>query len=82
MKEKGGSTEGQMGTMIQDVSISLPKEDMTLLRQIARRMGWSVKKANRKSPFQLSMEEADRGEYTEYSSVDDFAAKVLDRNDI
>lgn len=69
-------------TVIQDMSISLPQSDVRLLREIARRMGWSLKKQKRKSAFQLSMEEAERGECTEYSSVDDFATKVLGNNGI
>lgn len=62
---------------IQDISISLPQSDVSLLKQMARRMGWVLKKQKRKSPLQISLEEAERGEITEYSSVDDFAAKVL-----
>ena len=69
-------------TVIQDVSISLPQSDVRLLREIARRMGWSVKRQKSKSAFQISMEEAERGEYTEYSSVEDFASKVLGENGI
>ena len=69
-------------TVIQDMSISLPQSDVKLLKEIARRMGWSLKKQKSKSTFQLSMEEAERGEYTEYTSVEDFAAKVLGENEI
>ena len=61
----------------QDMKISLPKSDVRLLKEIARRMGWSLEMQKTKSAFQQSMEEADRGEYTEYASVEDFAAKVL-----
>lgn len=64
-------------TAIQDISISLPQSDVRLLKQMARRMGWVLKKQKRKSPLQISLEEAQRGEVTEYSSVEEFAAKVL-----
>lgn len=59
------------------MSISLPQSDVKFLREMARRMGWSLKKQKNKTAFQLSMEQAERGEYTEYSSVDDFKNKVL-----
>lgn len=62
---------------LQNMSISLPQADVSLLRGIARRMGWNLKKEKAKSAFQLSLEEADRGEVTEYASVEDFEAKVL-----
>ena len=69
-------------TVIQDMSISLPQSDVRLLKEISRRMGWRLKKQKSKSAFQLSMEEAERGEYTEYSSVEDFTSKVLGENGI
>lgn len=67
---------------LQNMSISLPQADVSLLRGIARRMGWSLKKEKAKSAFQLSMEEADRGEVTAYESVEDFEAKVLKGNGV
>lgn len=61
----------------QDINVSLPQSDVRLLRGIAKRMGWVVKVPRRKNALDRALEEIERGECTDYSSVDDFARKVL-----
>lgn len=54
----------------ENVFISLPGNDMTLLRTLSRKMGWSLKKQH-KSGIEKALEDVKAGRVYEAKSVKD-----------
>lgn len=57
-------------TGFENVSISLPGNDMSLLRTLSRKMGWSMKR-QRKSGIEKALEDVKAGRVYEAQSVAD-----------
>lgn len=54
-------------------SIVIPNADMELLKSIAKRLGWKVRKEKGKSmtPYEQSLDDVAHGRVTKYASVDE-----------
>lgn len=54
----------------ENVSISLPYDDISLLRTLSKKMGWSLKR-QRKSGIEKALEDVKAGRVYEAKSVED-----------
>lgn len=59
----------------ENVSISLPISDLSFLRTLSKKMGWSLKK-QKKSKIELALDDVKTGEVFEASSVEDLMAQL------
>lgn len=59
----------------ENVSISLPISDLSFLRTLSKKMGWSLKK-QKKSKIELALDDAKAGKVFEASSVEDLMAQL------
>ena len=59
----------------ENVSISLPISDLSFLRTLAKKMGWSLKK-QKKSKIELAIDEVTAGKVFEASSIEDLMAQL------
>ena len=59
----------------ENVSISLPISDLSFLRTLSKKMGWSLKK-QKKSKIELSLDDVKTGKVFEASSVEDLMAQL------
>lgn len=63
----------------ENVSISLPISDLSFLRTLSKKMGWSLKK-QKKSKIELALDDVKAGKVFEASSVEDLMAQLEKRN--
>lgn len=59
----------------ENVSISLPISDLSFLRTLSKKMGWSLKK-QKKSKIELALDDVTAGKVFEASSVEDLMAQL------
>ena len=59
----------------ENVSISLPISDLSFLRTLSKKMGWSLKK-QKKSKIELALYDVKTGKVFEASSVEDLMAQL------
>ena len=59
----------------ENVSISLPISDLSFLRTLSKKMGWSLKK-QKKSKIELALDDVKTGKFFEASSVEDLMAQL------
>ena len=59
----------------ENVSISLPISDLSFLRTLSKKMGWSLKK-QKKSKIELALVDVKTGKVFEASSVEDLMAQL------
>ena len=60
---------------IENVTLSLPNADLTVLRTLSRRMGWKVKK-HRKSGLEKALEDVAAGRVYEAKSFEDLIEQL------
>ena len=61
-------------SIIQTVNLQLPNSDMKLLRELAKKMGWTAKKVKtekKTSEIDKAISDVDSGNVKEFSSVKD-----------
>lgn len=61
-------------TMTQTVSIQLPSSDMKLLKELAKKMGWTAKKIKsekKSTEIDKAIADINKGDVKEFSSVKD-----------
>ena len=59
----------------ENVSISLPISDLSFLRTLSKKMGWSLKK-QKNSKIELELDDGKTGKVFEASSVEDLMAQL------
>lgn len=59
----------------ENVSISLPISDLSFLRTLSKKMGWSLKQ-QKKSKIELALDDVKTGKVFEASSVEDLMAQL------
>ena len=59
----------------ENVSISLPISDLSFLRTLSKKMGWSLKK-QKKRKIELALDDVKAGKVFEASSVEDLMAQL------
>ena len=65
----------QPTTTIENVTLSLPIADMSVLRTLSRRMGWKMK-TRRKSGLEKALEDVAAGRVYEAKSFDDLIQQL------
>ena len=55
---------------IENVTLSLPNSDMSVLRLLSKKMGWTMKK-QRKSGLEKALDDVKAGRVYEAKSIDD-----------
>ena len=69
-KLKKGKTIMQSTANIENVSISIPISDLSFLRTLSKKMGWTIKR-QRKSGIDRALDDIKAGRVYEARSVDD-----------
>lgn len=73
------TNEFDMDTAITHISVEIPMEDVSLLEQMAKRMGWKVGKAvTHRSSIDISLEEAQQGKTRSFDNVDDLMKDLME----
>lgn len=62
----------------QDISITLPRADMALLKAMAKRMGWVIAKPAYTCELDEALEDIAEGRVTTHPSVDAYFKAILD----
>lgn len=64
-------------TQFDSFTLELPKADTTLLKALAKKMGWTMRHNRRKmSSYERSLDDAANGRINEYASADEFFKKM------
>ena len=65
-----------MQTYTENVQLTLPNADLTFLRTISRKMGWSLKR-QRKSGIEKGLEDIQRGNVYHAKNSEDLIKQIL-----
>jgi len=57
--------------------ITLPEVDLKFLKELAKKLGWTVKTTQRKSAFEKSLDDIEAGRVYEAKDVDDLFKQCL-----
>jgi len=57
--------------------ITLPEVDLKFLKELAKKLGWSVKAVQKKSAFEKSLDDIEAGRVYEAKDVDDLFKQCL-----
>lgn len=58
-------------------SLEIPKEDISLLKSLVKRMGWTVHKTTTKrTAYEQALDDKANGRVNEYTDADDLFAKL------
>jgi hypothetical protein len=72
-----------MDASLANISVEIPRDDMSLMEVIAQRMGWKVKInessniSNGKGSINISLKEAQNGETVCFDTVEDLMKDLL-----
>jgi hypothetical protein len=68
-----------MNTALTHISVEIPTADVSLLEQMAQRMGWKVGRAvAHKSSIDVSLEEAQLQQTCSFDTVDDLMKDLME----
>jgi len=59
------------------LQIALPENDLKLLKELAKKFGWSIKSTRKKSSFEKSLDDIEAGRIYEATDVDDLFNQCL-----
>lgn len=58
-------------------SLEIPKADISLLKSLVKRMGWTVHKTSaRKTAYEQALDDKQHGRVNEYANADELFAKL------
>lgn len=64
-------------TMTDTFSLEIPKADISLLKSLVKRMGWTVHKTRTKhTAYEQALNEKEQGHINEYASTDELFSKL------
>jgi len=66
-----------MKTTLTTQQVTLPEVDLKFLKDLAKKLGWVLKKSQHKSNFEKSVEDIEAGRVFKAKDVDDLFAQCL-----
>ena len=67
-----------MNTMLQDVSIQLPQEDLNLLKELAKKMGWKYSIQQNNKTLDIAINDYQEGRVNKAMNIDDLMKQLTD----
>lgn len=67
-----------MEATMQTLNVTIPSSDFKFFKELAKKMGWSMKKetAKKLSPYEQSLDDLKHGRVYEYNSLNDFIKEI------
>lgn len=65
------------GTSTDTFSLEIPKGDISLLKSLVKRMGWTIHKTiDKRTAYEQALDDKEQGRIHEYANADEMFAKL------